>query len=116
MFEVGVIEKGRNYLDNLGSDASKVTNTFINDEIAYESRTTPIDQDPFLEPRSFRTDASAGPRTHVGIVNNLPTTVGGGTTHYDAKARRLREVDFNTNTLMGGTPDKPAIPGTTYAD
>src|SRR5258708_2464102 len=116
MFEVVVIEKGRNYFANLGSDASKVTNTFINDEISWENRTTPIDQDPFLEPRTFRTDASAGPRTHVGIVNNLPNTVGGGTTHYDAKARRLREVDFITNSLMGGPPDKPAIPGTTSAD
>ena len=36
--------------------------------------------------------------------------------HFDAKARRFREVDFIANSLLGGTPDRPAVPGTTYAD
>ncbi|MHB8671290.1 MAG: NAD(P)-binding protein, partial [Acidimicrobiales bacterium] len=114
-FEVVVLEKGRNHLIGLGGVTAQVSSEYANDELGYESRLSPIEQDPLLEPRSFRTSPGTD-RTFVGRVNNLPTTVGGGTTHYDAKARRFREVDFNTNSLMGGTPDKPAIPGTTYAD
>ncbi len=115
-YHVVVLEKGRNYFTGLGGPTHNVGNRFSNDEIGWESRRSPIRQDPFLEPRSFRTGPGAGKRTFVGEVNTLPTTVGGGTIHYDAKARRFREVDFITNTLMGGTPDKPAIPNTMYAD
>jgi choline dehydrogenase-like flavoprotein len=116
-FDVLVLEKGRNYWSGLGGDPSKVGNIFANDEIAYESRSVaPWDQDPYLEPRSFRTDPTAGARTFVGDVDNLPTTVGGAFAHADVKARRFREVDFVANSLMGGTADTPAIPGTTYAD
>jgi choline dehydrogenase-like flavoprotein len=114
-FQVIVLEKGANLFQNLGAGNDAVTNLFSNDEIGWESRTAPINQDPFLEPRTFRTDTSVD-RAFVGDVNDMPTTVGGATVHYDAKARRYREVDFVTNTLMGGTPDRPAIPGTTYAD
>jgi gluconate 2-dehydrogenase alpha chain len=115
-FDVLVLEKGHNFFRGLGGPTESVTNDFLNDEVGYESRLSPVSQDPFLEPRSFRTSADAGDRTFVGDVNNLPTTVGGGTVHYDAKARRFREVDFITNSLMGGTADTPAIDGTTYTD
>ena len=109
-FDVIVLEKGQNFFQNLGGPNAKVTNLFSNDEVGWESRTAPINQDPLLEPRSFRADTNAGDRSYVGDVNNLPTTVGGATVHYDAKARRYREVDFNTNSLMGGTADSPAVP------
>jgi choline dehydrogenase-like flavoprotein len=116
-YEVVVLEKGRNYFTGLGGDPAQVSSIFANDEIAYESdAASPIDQDPFLEPRSFRTDPSAGDRSFVGNVDNLPTTVGGAFLHADVKARRFREVDFISNSLLGGTPDNPAIPDTTYAD
>lgn len=115
-YQVTVLEKGSNFFQNLDQGNSSVTNLFSNDEVGWESRTAPINQDPLLEPRSFRADTNSGDRSFVGDVNSLPTTVGGGTVHYDAKARRYREVDFITNSLMGGTADKPAIPGTTYAD
>jgi choline dehydrogenase-like flavoprotein len=115
-WEVVVLEKGRNFFHNLGQDPSKVTTSFNNDEVGWEARNAPINQDPFLEPRSFRTSDSAGDREFVGDVNNLPTTVGGGTNHFDAKARRLREVDFVTNTLLGGKPGESAIPGASYDD
>ena len=85
-FEVVVLEKGSNLFRGLGGTG--VTNLFSNDEVGWESRTAPINQDPLIEPRSFRSDPSSGPRTFVGDVNNLPTTVGGATVHYDAKARR----------------------------
>ena len=115
-WEVTVLEKGRNFFSGLGGKASDVTNEFANDELAYEVRTAPIEQDPVLEPRTFRTDTSDGDRVFTGNVQFLPTTVGGGTTHYDAKFRRIREVDFITNSLMGGTADKPAISDTNYID
>jgi gluconate 2-dehydrogenase alpha chain len=115
-WDVTVLEKGRNFFTGLGGPAENVGNMFANDELAYEVRNPPIVQDPILEPRSFRTQPSSGDRTFVGNVQFLPTTVGGGTVHYDAKFRRFREVDFITNTLMGGTADRPAIAGTTYTD
>ncbi|HUC35561.1 MAG TPA: GMC oxidoreductase [Acidimicrobiales bacterium] len=115
-YGVTILEKGPNYFSGLGGPPSKVTNTFVNDEMGYEARTPPIGQDTLLEPRSFRVSSTAGDREFVGDVNTLPTTVGGGTTHYDAKARRFREVDFQTNSLMGGSSGKSAIPNANYAD
>jgi choline dehydrogenase-like flavoprotein len=115
-YQVTILEKGQNFFQNLGGSNASVTNLFSNDEVGWESRTAPINQDPLLEPRSFRADTNAGDRSFVGDVNDMPTTVGGATVHYDAKARRYREVDFITNSLMGGTADQPAIEGTTYAD
>ena len=115
-YQVTVLEKGNNFFQNLGQPNAQVTNVFANDEVGWESRTAPINQDPLLEPRSFRADTNAGDRSFVGDVNSLPTTVGGATVHYDAKARRYREVDFIANSLMGGSADTPAIEGTTYTD
>ncbi len=116
-YQVIILEKGRNLFGGLGGPASKVTNRWANDEVAHEVRGGQEDQDVLLEPRSFRTQGySGGPRQFVGDVNTLPTVVGGGTTHYDAKARRLREVDFVANSLMGGTADCSAIPDANYAD
>ena len=115
-WDVVILEKGRNFFSGLGGPASEVTNLFSNDEVGWEYRTAPINQDPMLEPRTFRTDPGAGAHTFVGNVQFLPTTVGGGTIHFDAKFRRFREVDFITNSLMGGTAENPAIPGTTYND
>ena len=123
MYSVTILEKGSNFFSGLGSTPGTpttpnlgVSNPFANDEVGWEARTAPINQDPILEPRSFRTDPGAGDRTFVGDVQFLPTTVGGGTVHFDAKFRRFREVDFNTNTLMGGSPGNPAIPNSTYTD
>jgi choline dehydrogenase-like flavoprotein len=115
-YEVVVLEKGRNFFSGLGGPIEKVTNSFASDEVGYITRNGAVMQDPLAEPRTFRTDPGAGAHSYVGNVQNLPTTVGGGAVHYDAKARRFREVDFITNRLMGGTADKPAIEGSTYAD
>jgi choline dehydrogenase-like flavoprotein len=113
-YEVLVLEKGQNYFSGLGG--TRPANLFANDELAYQVRPSPFDQDPLLEPRTFRPSPSAGPRSYVGDVDDLPVTVGGGTVHWDAKARRLREVDFMANTLLGGSASSPAVAGTTYSD
>ncbi|HZU79873.1 MAG TPA: NAD(P)-binding protein, partial [Acidimicrobiales bacterium] len=89
-YQVVILEKGRSLFSGLGGPASQVTNNWANDEIAHEARPGLEDQDVLLEPRSFRAQGSSLDREFVGDVNTLPTTVGGGTTHYDAKARRLR--------------------------
>src|SRR5579863_3516997 len=124
-YAVTILEKGPNYFDFSQVKPSQpspgdVANVFANDEVANETRTPPIGQDVLLEPRSFRVTGATADREFVGDVNTLPTTVGGGTTHYDAKARRFREIDFVTNTAFaraaGTDPSQPAIPGTTYAD
>src|SRR5579875_1807433 len=104
-WDVVVLEKGRNLFSGLGSGA--VSSVFANDEVGYRARTAPFMQDPLLEPRTFRPDPSAGARSHVGAVQFLPTTVGGGTVHYDAKLRRFREVDFMANSLLGGRVSNP---------
>jgi choline dehydrogenase-like flavoprotein len=100
-----VLEKGRNLLRGLGT-ASGPHIPFGNDEVkpgrAFEN------QDVVLEPRSSRTrqEASNGvERSFVGDVNMLPTTVGGGTIHWDAKTPRFWRQDFNALSLYGPVPD-----------
>jgi choline dehydrogenase-like flavoprotein len=124
-YRVLILEKGRNPFVGLGGPAGSVGNIWANDEIAHEARQGLEDQDVLLEPRSFRSQGfTAAPRQFVGDVNTLPTVVGGGTTHYDAKARRLREVDFIANSLLRGypspsadpSPDTSAVPGANYAN
>ena len=124
-YAVTILEKGPNYFDFSGVKPSQpspadVANVFANDEVGYETRTPPIGQDTLLEPRTFRVTGASADREFVGDVNTLPTTVGGGTTHYDAKARRFREIDFITNTAFaraaGTSPSQSAIPNANYAD
>jgi len=100
-----VLEKGRHLLPGLGTAAGPHI-PFGNDEIkpgrAFEN------QDPVLEPRSSRTRQEAAQGVHrsfVGDVNDLPTTVGGGTIHWDAKTPRFWRQDFKGRSLYGPMPD-----------
>lgn len=96
-----VLEKGRNLLPGIGGPGP-VRTTFSNDEIK-ESRFYE-DQDPLLEPRTQRTQGEAGrrvARSYVGDVNDLATTVGGGTVHWDAKVPRFWRQDFHGRSLHG---------------
>ena len=115
-YDVLVLEKGQSFFSGLGGPTPAVANVWANDELGYQIRPSPIDQDPVLEPRTFRPSPAHGNRTFVGDVDDLPITVGGGTVHYDAKARRLREVDFIANTLLGGSAESSAIHGANYSD
>ncbi len=91
-WSVVIFEKGRNHLIDL-TDPTRLAIDFSNDEIKFMSRHF-LGPDPLLEPRTFRTEESAGDRTHTGDVNNVPSTVGGGGTHADGKVPRFREDDF----------------------
>jgi choline dehydrogenase-like flavoprotein len=100
--EVLVLEKGRNLLPGLGHAGGLRNLPFANDEVKtgrfFEN------QDPLLEPRSSRTqhEAAAGvDRSFVGDVNDLPTTVGGGTVHWDAKTPRFWRHDFEGLSQFG---------------
>lgn len=96
-----VLERGRNLFGGLGTTDG--TSTLLwGDEVArvrfFEQ------QDPLLEPRTFRTQREArerAARSYLGEVNNLPSTVGGGTVHWDAKTPRLWRHDFHGRSLHG---------------
>ena len=73
---VVIFERGRNRLIDL-DDPNQLLGEFSNDEIKFWSRHF-LGPDPWLEPRTFRLSEEDGDRLHVGEVNNLPATVGGG--------------------------------------
>lgn len=100
-FDVLVLEKGRNLLPGIGTPEGMRT-LFGNDEVKasrfFEG------PDPLLEPRTARRqdEATAGTdNTFVGDVNGLPTTVGGGTVHWDAKVPRFWRQDFKGLSELG---------------
>src|SRR5207248_2182026 len=100
-----VLEKGRHLLPGLGTAAGPRI-PFGNDEVkparAFEN------QDVVLEPRTSRSQSEAGQgvdRSFIGDVNTLPTTVGGGTIHWDAKTPRFWRQDFKLHSLFGPVPD-----------
>ncbi len=100
-----VLEKGRNLLPGLGG-RGQVRTLFSNDEV--KAGRFFEDQDPILEPRTLRTVAEARRgvgRSFVGDVNDLPTVVGGGTIHWDAKVPRFWRQDFKGRSLLGPIPD-----------
>jgi choline dehydrogenase-like flavoprotein len=103
--EVLILEKGRNLLPGL-RDRGRVGSLFGNDEVKagryFEN------QDPLLEPRTLRTQEEAAggiERSFVGDVQDLPTVVGGGTIHWDAKTPRFWSHDFRGLSLYGPVPD-----------
>ena len=106
-----ILEKGRNLFPGLLGGDPHFDTRFSNDEVKagrfFET------QDPLLEPRTLRTrrEAARGrARSFVGDINDLPTTVGGGTVHWDAKTPRFWRHDFKGRSLYG------PIPGANVAD
>lgn len=98
-WSVVVLEKGRNHLIDLEAP-HKPLRHFANDEIAAHRRHL-LGPDPLLEPRTYRRTEADGDRLMVGEVNNLPSTVGGGGVHADAKLPRFREEDFRLRSERG---------------
>jgi len=101
-FQVTVLEKGRNFFRGLGDPRALGLPLFGGDEIR-KARGFP-GSDTFAEPRSLRSQREATEgveRSHVGDVNHLPFTVGGGTTHWDAKTPRFWKADFEMRSRYG---------------
>jgi choline dehydrogenase-like flavoprotein len=94
-----VLEKGRNHLVDLQPPHAPLHH-FANDEIALTRRHL-LGPDPLLEPRTYRRTTDDGDRLLTGEVNNLPSTVGGGGVHADAKLPRFREEDFHLRSARG---------------
>jgi choline dehydrogenase-like flavoprotein len=91
---VTILEKGRNHLLELdGPGTPRLKYDYSNDEIKSFYRYF-LGPDPLVEPRTFRRSEDDGERAHVGEVNSIPTTVGGGGVHADGKVPRFREEDF----------------------
>jgi gluconate 2-dehydrogenase alpha chain len=99
-WSVIVLEKGRNHLLSLEAPYEP-SGDLSNDEIKFHRRHF-LGPDPLLEPRTYRRSETDGERLFAGEVNNLPSTVGGGGFHADAKLPRFREEDFHLFTARGG--------------
>jgi choline dehydrogenase-like flavoprotein len=102
-WSVVIMEKGRNHLLD-PDDLTKPSADYSNDEIKFMTRHF-LGPDPLVEPRAFRLSADDGEHTHVGEVNSIPTTVGGGGVHADGKVPRFREEDFRLLTDYGPQED-----------
>ena len=98
-WSVIILEKGRNHLINPQPPHEPLRH-FSNDEIAFTRRHL-LGPDPILEPRTYRRTPADGDRILTGEVNNLPSTVGGGGVHADAKLPRFREEDFRLRSERG---------------
>ncbi len=101
-WSVAIIEKGRNHLLD-PDDPSRLASDYSNDEIKFTNRYF-LGPDPLVEPRTFRTGEEEGDHSHVGEVNSVPTTVGGGGTHADGKVPRFMPDDFRLHSLLGPQP------------
>jgi gluconate 2-dehydrogenase alpha chain len=100
---VTIVEKGRNHLLD-PEDLTRPAFDYSNDEIKFLNRHF-LGPDPLIEPRTFRTREDDGERLHIGEVNSVPTTVGGGGTHADGKVPRFRPDDFRVHSVLGPQPD-----------
>ncbi len=107
-WSVLVLERGHNRLHDL-EDPNRLGQQYSNDELKFMSRHF-LGPDPLVEPRTFRRSADLGEREHVGEVNSVPATVGGGGPHADGKLPRFREEDFR---LLGA---RGPIDGAEVAD
>jgi gluconate 2-dehydrogenase alpha chain len=96
-WDVTILEKGPNRFGDLTSPTPATQ--YSNDELkSLRGFELPL---PDLEPRTFRSSASTADHDVVGSVNDLPSVVGGGTVHWDAKTPRFWDIDFKKRSLLG---------------
>lgn len=96
-WDVTIVEKGANRFGDLTSPTPDTA--FANDELkSLRNFEMPI---PSLEPRTFRSHPEADEPLLTGSVNDLPTVVGGGTVHWDAKVPRFWDIDFQKRSMLG---------------
>jgi gluconate 2-dehydrogenase alpha chain len=98
-WSVLIFERGRNHLIELDHPET-LKHDYSNDELKFMTRHF-LGPDPWLEPRTFRQSEADGDHAHVGEVNNLPATVGGGGVHADGKLPRFLEEDFRLLSTRG---------------
>lgn len=101
-FGVTILERGKNYFRGLDDPNGLALPFFGGDEIR-DGRGWP-GLDAFAQPRTLRSQGEATDgvaRSFTGDVNLLPATVGGGTTHWDAKVPRFWKMDFELRSRWG---------------
>ncbi|MCA1831395.1 MAG: GMC family oxidoreductase [Actinomycetota bacterium] len=76
---------------------------FGDDELRFGDREF-IDQDPRIEPRTFRNRSDEGDHLFVGKVLPVSRCVGGGSVHYGAVCFRFHPEDFRARTYWGSLP------------
>lgn len=76
---------------------------FGDDELRFGDRNF-IDQDPLIEPRTFRNSPEQGDHIFVGKTLGISRLVGGGSVHYGAVCFRFRPEDFRARTTWGEVP------------
>lgn len=107
-----VLEAGPNLFPGLDRKHPLPFPLHSNDEVKYSIRNF-IMQDPFLEPRTFRSDGTRPARLRDD-VNLLPKAVGGAFQHADMKTPRFNAVDFRLKSaveaLIAGAPGL-TVPG-----
>jgi len=91
--KVVVLEKGPQLTpENAGDDELRFGERYF------------IDDDPLIEPRTFRDNALQGERLFTGKVLGCSRCVGGGTVHYGAVCFRFRPEDFRAHDTWGSLP------------
>jgi len=93
-----VLEAGPNPFPGLDDPSGLPLPLHSNDELKYSIRSF-VQQDPFLEPRTFRGDAMSAAAVNPD-VNLLPKAVGGAFQHADAKTPRFNAVDFRLKSTI----------------
>jgi choline dehydrogenase-like flavoprotein len=73
------------------------------DELRFGDRNF-IEEDPLIEPRTFRNTPEDGEHLYTGRVLGISRCVGGGTVHYGAVSFRLRPEDFQARSYWGSLP------------
>jgi choline dehydrogenase-like flavoprotein len=84
------------------------TEDYGDDELRFGDRNL-IDQDPLVEPRTFRDRPEEGEHLFVGKVLGCSRGVGGGSVHYGAVSFRFRPEDFLARTTWGDLPDADIV-------
>ena len=100
-WDVVIMEKGPNFVGELRKASPR--SLYSNDELKSSIRGFE-DPDTIAEPRTYRRHASETHPMAVGDVNDLPSTVGGGTIHWDAKTPRYWDIDFKQRSMLGPFP------------
>jgi choline dehydrogenase-like flavoprotein len=100
-WQVVMFEKGANHFGDL--TAQRPRTLYANDELKSLYRFFGA-ADPLVDPRTFRRHSSETRPRVVGLVNTLPTTVGGGTVFWDAKVPRFWDIDFAKRSALGPVP------------
>lgn len=100
--DVTILEKGRNRFRGLDDPRGLGLPVFGGDEIR-RARGFP-GLDVLADPRTQRSQSEAESgveRSFTGDVNALPSTVGGGTSHWDGKVPRFFKMDFEMRSRFG---------------